>query len=163
MLKDMLDDLVSEGRKVLIFSQFVQSLNIIKEEIEQRKLPFSYIDGSTKNRGAEIDKFQNNPDINIFLLSLKAGGVGINLTSADCVILFDPWWNPALEAQAVDRAHRIGQTKKVTAFRMIVKDTIEEKILALQDKKRTLVNDLITEEASFFKSLTGDDIMDLFS
>jgi SNF2 family DNA or RNA helicase len=148
---------------VLIFSQFVQSLNIIKEEIEQRKLPFSYIDGSTKNRGAEIDKFQNNPDINIFLLSLKAGGVGINLTSADCVILFDPWWNPALEAQAVDRAHRIGQTKKVTAFRMIVKDTIEEKILALQDKKRTLVNDLITEEASFFKSLTGDDIMDLFS
>jgi len=163
MLKDMLDDLVSEGRKVLIFSQFVQSLNIIKEEIEQRKLPFSYIDGSTKNRGAEIDKFQNNPDINIFLLSLKAGGVGINLTSADCVILFDPWWNPALEAQAVDRAHRIGQTKKVTAFRMIVKDTIEEKILALQDKKRALVNDLITEEASFFKSLSGDDIMDLFS
>lgn len=163
MLKDMLDDITSEGRKVLIFSQFVQSLDIIRKEIELRKLPFSYIDGSTKNRAVEIDKFQKNPDINIFLLSLKSGGVGINLTAADCVILFDPWWNPALEAQAIDRAHRIGQTKKVTAFRMIVKDTIEEKILSLQDKKRALVNDLIAEEASFFKSLTGDDIMDLFN
>ena len=98
----------------------------------------------------------------MFLLSLKAGGVGINLTAADYVIHFDPWWNPAAEAQAVDRSHRIGQTRKVTAYRLIVKDSIEEKILALQEKKRALVSELITEEASFFKSLSGRDIVGLF-
>lgn len=162
LFTDMLDEITTEGHKVLVFSQFVRSLEFLKTHLEERKLGYAYIDGSTKKREAEISRFQENVGVKVFLLSLKAGGVGINLTAADYVILFDPWWNPAVEAQAVDRAHRIGQTRKVTAYRLIVKDTVEEKILKLQEKKRALVNDLIAEEASFFKSLSGADIVDLF-
>lgn len=163
LLKDMIDEILVEGHNLLIFSQFVKSLKIIENYLIESNLNYSYIDGSTKDRDAEIKKFQNNDNVNIFLLSLKAGGTGINLTEADYVLLFDPWWNPAVESQAIDRAHRIGQTKKVTAYKLIVKDTVEEKILSLQQKKKAIVNDLITEEASFFKSLSGDDIVDLFT
>ncbi|PKL16878.1 MAG: hypothetical protein CVV49_13995 [Spirochaetae bacterium HGW-Spirochaetae-5] len=162
LFRDMFDEILAEGHKVLVFSQFVKSLKIIEADIVTKNLKYSYIDGSTKKRDVEIKKFQDDASVNIFLLSLKAGGVGINLTSADYVILFDPWWNPAVEAQAVDRAHRIGQTRKVTAYKLIVKDTVEEKILKLQEKKKALVRDLISEEASFFKSLSGDDIINLF-
>ena len=162
LFTDMLDEIATEEHKVLVFSQFVRSLDFMKAHLKERKLDYAYIDGSTKKRDVEIKKFQENGSVKVFLLSLKAGGVGINLTAADYVILFDPWWNPAVEAQAVDRAHRIGQKRKVTAYKLIVKDTVEEKILALQEKKRALVNDLITEEASFFKSLSGADIVDLF-
>jgi len=110
----------------------------------------------------QIKKFQENEEVKVFLLSLKAGGVGINLTAADYVILFDPWWNPAVEAQAIDRTHRIGQTRKVIAYKMITKDTVEEKILELQKKKKELVENIITTEASFYKSLKKADIIDLF-
>ena len=162
-LKDLIEDVIEEKHKMLLFSQFVKSLKIIEDDIKSKKLNYSYIDGQTKKRDVEIKKFQEDENINIFLLSLKAGGVGINLTAADYVILFDPWWNPAIESQAVDRSHRIGQTKKVMVYKLIVKDTIEEKILELQNKKKELVNQLITEEASFFKSLSKNDIMNLFN
>jgi non-specific serine/threonine protein kinase len=113
-------------------------------------------------RKIEISTFQENEDYKVFLLSLKAGGVGINLTSADYVILFDPWWNPAVESQAVDRLHRIGQTRKVLAYKMVVKDTVEEKMLALQERKKKLVSELITTESGFFKSLSKEDVVRLF-
>ncbi|HOV14571.1 MAG TPA: DEAD/DEAH box helicase, partial [Spirochaetota bacterium] len=161
-LKDLMEEIISEKHKVLLFSQFVQSLKIIENEVKSKKIMYSYIDGQTKKRDVEIKNFQENEDVRLFLLSLKAGGVGINLTAADYVILFDPWWNPAAESQAVDRSHRIGQTKKVMVYKLIVKDTVEEKILELQNKKKELVNQLITEEASFFKSLSKNDIMNLF-
>jgi superfamily II DNA or RNA helicase len=162
LFTDMLSDIVSEGHKVLVFSQFVKSLSYMEAHLKDRSFDYAYIDGSTKKRDEQIQKFQNSPDVKVFLLSLKAGGVGINLTAADYVILFDPWWNPAVETQAIDRAHRIGQTRKVTAYKLIVKNTVEEKILKLQEKKRVLVSDLIAEETSFFKSLSGSDIVDLF-
>jgi SNF2 family DNA or RNA helicase len=113
-------------------------------------------------RKIEIDKFQENEDHRIFILSLKAGGVGINLTSADYVILFDPWWNPAVENQAIDRLYRIGQSRKVIAYKMVVKNTVEEKMLELQERKKKLVGQLITTESSFFKSLEKEDIARLF-
>ncbi|MEI6125884.1 MAG: DEAD/DEAH box helicase, partial [Pseudomonadota bacterium] len=162
-LKGMLDDILEEQHKVLIFSQFVKSLKRIEDYIKRLGYDYAYLDGSTKNRDREIKKFQDVKNVRVFLLSLKAGGVGINLTAADYVILFDPWWNPAVEMQAIDRAHRIGQTRKVIAYKMIVKDTVEEKILKLQEKKIALVNDLVREESSFFKSLSKNAIMDLFA
>jgi non-specific serine/threonine protein kinase len=161
-LKDLMEEIIEEKHKVLLFSQFVKSLKIIEDEVKRKNIKYSYIDGQTKKRDVQIKKFQEDDNINLFLLSLKAGGVGINLTAADYVILFDPWWNPAVETQAVDRSHRIGQTKKVMVYKLIVKDTVEEKILELQNKKKELVSKLITEEASFFKSLSKKDIMNLF-
>jgi non-specific serine/threonine protein kinase len=121
-----------------------------------------YLDGSTKNRQAVIDEFQENADIKIFLLSLKAGGVGINLTAADYVIHFDPWWNPAVENQATDRAHRIGQVNPVFVYRLITRETIEEKIHNMQQKKKELADSLITDEASWLKRLSLSDIENLF-
>ena len=138
-------------------------LAIIREYLEQEALDYAYLDGQTKDREAAVDKFQNNQDVRIFLISLKAGGIGLNLTAADYVIHYDPWWNPAVEMQASDRAHRIGQTKKVFTYKLITKDSVEEKILQLQMQKKELVQKLITTESGFFKSLTKDDILDLFS
>lgn len=162
-LKLMIDDITSEDHKVLVFSQFVRMLSIVKEHLEEQAIDFAYLDGSTKDREAAVDKFQNNEHVQIFLISLKAGGIGLNLTAADYVIHYDPWWNPAVEMQASDRAHRIGQTKKVFTYKLIAKDTVEEKILQLQQQKRELVKQLITTESGFFKSLTKNDILDLFS
>ncbi|HRX15522.1 MAG TPA: DEAD/DEAH box helicase, partial [Spirochaetota bacterium] len=158
VLKDLLEEITSENHKVLVFSQFVESLKIIRSYCDSMKWDYSYIDGSTKKREIQIKNFQSNEKIKIFLLSIKAGGVGINLTAADYVIIFDPWWNPAVESQAIDRSHRIGQINKVIAYKLIVKNTIEEKMLELQNRKKDLVNNLITEEKSFFKSLTKNDI-----
>jgi hypothetical protein len=158
VLKDLVEEIVQEDHKVLIFSQFVESLKIIRGYCDSMKWQYSYIDGSTKKRELQIKQFQEDEKIKVFLLSIKAGGVGINLTAADYVIIFDPWWNPAVESQAVDRSHRIGQKNKVIAYRLIVKNTIEEKMQQLQNKKKNLVDNLITEEKSFFKSLTKDDI-----
>ena len=121
-----------------------------------------YLDGKTQKRQDKVDEFQNNAAISFFLISLKAGGVGLNLTAADYVIHLDPWWNPAVEMQASDRAHRIGQDKPVFVYKIIARDTVEEKILQLQEKKRTLVKNIISNEASFFKSLTKDDVKMLF-
>lgn len=162
-LKDIIDEILQEDHKILLFSQFVQSLKIIEKDIIAKNIKYSYIDGQTKRRDLEIKKFQEEKDVNLFLLSIKAGGVGINLTAADYVILFDPWWNPAVENQAIDRSHRIGQTRKVIVYKLIVKDSIEEKILELQSRKKELVSNLITEDAGFFKSLSKEDIMELFS
>ena len=146
----------------MIFSQFVKHLKIVSDYLETQKLPFAYLDGSTKDRQNQVERFQNDPAVSIFLISLKAGGTGLNLTKADYVFLLDPWWNPAVEAQAIDRAHRIGQTKKVFAYKFVSKDTIEEKIIKLQEHKQKLASDLITVEESFIKSLSQSDIKDLF-
>lgn len=151
--------------KVLVFSQFVGMLNLIRQKLDHHKIPYEYIDGSVTalNRQKAVDNFQNNEQIKVFLISLKAGGVGLNLTAADYVYLVDPWWNPAVEQQAIDRTHRIGQTKKIFAYKMICKDSIEEKIIQLQDKKKAIAADIIKEENGFMKKLTKDDIEFLFS
>ena len=162
-LKLMIDDIISEDHKVLVFSQFVRMLTIIREHFEEQAIDYSYLDGSTKDRAGAVDKFQNDEHIKIFLISLKAGGIGLNLTAADYVIHYDPWWNPAVEMQAIDRAHRIGQTKKVFAYKLISKDSVEEKILQLQEQKKELVKKLITTESGLFKSLKKSDIIELFS
>ncbi len=164
-LTDLLDDVLKEEHKLLIFSQFTSVLDIIGTYLQKEKLDYLRIDGSStlKQREKSIKEFQNNPDKTIFLLSLKAGGVALNLTAADYVIIFDPWWNPAVEAQAVDRAHRIGQTRKVISYRIIVKNSIEDKILKLQETKKELMNSLITEDTSLFKSLSKEELLNLFS
>jgi non-specific serine/threonine protein kinase len=164
-LKDLVHDIIYEKHKVLIFSQFVEVLTIIRNYFDEQGWDYAYLDGQTptKSRQKAIDRFQTEDDLRIFLISLKAGGVGINLTAADYVIIFDPWWNPAVESQAVDRSHRIGQTNQVFTYRLITRDTVEEKILELQDRKRKLANDIITGEKSIFKKLSKDEILDLFS
>jgi SNF2 family DNA or RNA helicase len=158
----MLENAIKEDHKILVFSQFVKHLTILREYLEEEGITYSYLDGSTRNREEQVNKFQNNPEIRVFLISIKAGGVGLNLTKADYVFILDPWWNPAVEAQAVDRAHRIGQENKVFNYKFITKDTVEEKILALQGMKMKLAKDLITTEESFVKSLSKTDIENLF-
>ncbi len=157
-----LDDLEAENHRVLIFSQFVQALALVRERLDRRGLPYAYLDGSSRHREEEIARFQEGAGPPVFLISLKAGGVGINLTAADYVLILDPWWNPAAENQAVDRAHRIGQKRSVMVYRPVVRDTVEERILELQARKRELVSDLITEEAGFLKSLTREETAALF-
>jgi non-specific serine/threonine protein kinase len=151
--------------KALIFSQFLGMLGLIKHELEKRGIPYVYFDGSTssKDREAAIQEFQRNEDCRVFLISLKAGGIGLNLTAADYVYIVDPWWNPAVEQQAIDRTHRIGQTKNIFAYRLICKDTIEEKMLQLQERKRALAADLVSDDNAILKKLTREDIVFLFS
>lgn len=151
--------------KALIFSQFLGMLALIKNKLKADNIPFEYFDGSTSapDREKAIDNFQNNDECRVFLISLKAGGVGLNLTAADYVYIVDPWWNPAVEQQAIDRTHRIGQTKNIFAYRMICIDTIEDKILQLQERKRALAKELIADDASFVKALSKADVEYLFS
>ncbi|MDE3211744.1 MAG: SNF2 helicase associated domain-containing protein, partial [Bacteroidota bacterium] len=151
--------------KALIFSQFLGMLALIKAKLIENEIPFEYFDGSTspQERERAIQNFQNNDSTRVFLISLKAGGVGLNLTAADYVYIVDPWWNPAVEQQAIDRTHRIGQTKNIFAYRMICKDSIEDKILQLQEKKRTLAKELISDDQSFVKGLSKEDVEYLFS
>ncbi len=151
--------------KALIFSQFLGMLALIRERLEELGVKYEYFDGSTSapDREKAIQSFQNNDEVRVFLISLKAGGVGLNLTAADYVYIVDPWWNPAVEQQAIDRTHRIGQTKNIFAYRMICKDTIEDKIIQLQEKKRSLAKELIADDATFVKSLSRDDVEYLFS
>ncbi len=163
MLMQELETLRDSGHKALVFSQFVKMLKLVRQELDARKIPYVYLDGRTRKRQERVDEFQNNPDIPFFLISLKAGGVGLNLTAADYVIHIDPWWNPAVEMQATDRTHRIGQDKPVFVYKLIARDTVEEKILQLQERKKALVSQLISTESSFFKSLTAEDIETLFS
>ncbi len=155
---EMLESAISKKHKILIFSQFVKHLNIIREHLDAQGLDYAYLDGSTKARKSQVEMFQNNEDIRTFLISLKAGGLGLNLTAADYVFILDPWWNPAIEAQAVDRAHRIGQKNKVFNYKFITRNTVEEKILVLQQNKKKLADGLITTEESFIKSLSNQDI-----
>ncbi len=159
--KDMVTDIIEEGHKVLVFSQFVQMLHIIRSWLVISNTPFAYLDGSSKDRFEQVDRFNNDPDIPIFLISLKAGGTGLNLTSADYVIHYDPWWNPAVENQATDRTHRIGQTRQVFAYKMICQNTVEEKILKLQESKRNVAESIIPGQDAW-KSLTRDDLEQLF-
>ena len=154
----MLENALSEGHKVLIFSQFVKHLSIVRNFLKSNKIDYAYLDGSSVDRKEQVQRFNRDPDLRVFLISIKAGGLGLNLTEADYVFILDPWWNPAVEAQAVDRAHRIGQRKKVFTYKFITRNSVEEKILTLQKKKLKLSSDLITTEESFMKQLTREDI-----
>ncbi|MFS8082984.1 MAG: DEAD/DEAH box helicase, partial [Ginsengibacter sp.] len=151
--------------KALVFSQFLGMLALIRGKLKENNIDFEYFDGSTLplDREKAIKNFQNNENCRVFLISLKAGGVGLNLTAADYVYIVDPWWNPAVEQQAIDRTHRIGQTKNIFAYRMICKDTIEDKIMQLQDRKRILAKELIADDQSFVKGLTKADVEYLFT
>lgn len=162
MLLELLGEAVDGGHRVLIFSQFVSMLALLKEALNEAAIPFCYLDGQTKDRAAEVDRFQTG-EVSAFLISLKAGGVGLNLTAADTVIHFDPWWNPAVEAQATDRAHRIGQAKVVTSYKLIARDTVEEKILALQGRKRALIDATLESEQPLMEGLTLEDISELLT
>jgi SNF2 family DNA or RNA helicase len=157
----MLNNAIGKGHKILIFSQFVKHLALLKTYLLNNHIPFSYLDGATKDRQKQVDNFQTQAHVKVFLISLKAGGLGLNLTKADYVFLLDPWWNPAIEAQAIDRAHRIGQENKVFTYKFISKGTVEEKILALQKNKIKLAQDLITVDEGFVKNLSKEDIQSL--
>lgn len=158
----LLDQLRDEGHKVLVFSQFVSMLEIIKARLESESRPFNYLTGQTKDRKSEIEKFQITKEPSVFLLSLKAGGAGLNLTSASYVVLYDPWWNPAVESQAIDRTHRIGQKNKVIAYRLLTRDSVEEKIRVLQHQKNQLVTNVLGDEG-FASSLDLNDLQFILS
>jgi SNF2 family DNA or RNA helicase len=156
-LWELLEPLLAEGQKVLLFSQFVRCLDLLAGEMTKREIPYHVLTGATKRRGEVVDAFEKDERPCVFLISLKAGGTGLNLTAASYVVLFDPWWNPAVEAQAIDRTHRIGQTQTVIAYRMLALGTIEEKIWELQQRKAALAHELLGEDG-FAKSLTREDL-----
>ncbi len=157
-------ELIAEGHKALIFSQFTSFLSIVRKRLETEDIRYEYLDGQTRHRKQRVQRFQTDPDCPLFLISLKAGGLGLNLTAADYVFILDPWWNPAVENQAIDRAHRIGQTQHVFAYRMICENTVEQRIAELQDKKRNLADAIIGEQQeSLLRSLTRDDLEKLLS
>ncbi len=164
-LVTLIDEAVSGGHKALIFSQFTKMLRLIRNALEERSITYEYLDGRTPlaKREAKVRNFQEKEDISLFLISLKAGGVGLNLTAADYVFLVDPWWNPAVESQAVDRTHRIGQDKRVFTYRFITIDSVEEKVLALQEKKQQLVSSILTGSKDMLRNLTAADLELLFS
>lgn len=162
-LKEMIEEVISEGHRILLFSQFVEMLKIIRTWLDKKGIKYEYLTGETRDRHVMVDRFNNDDSIPIFLMSLKAGGTGLNLTGADYVIHYDPWWNPAAEDQASDRAHRIGQTKSVFVYRFITKGTVEEKILKLQDRKRDLVDSIIAADRSVGKMLSFEDLKDILS
>lgn len=159
---ELIEELNAEGHKVLLFSQFVSMLKIIREKLEAMNLPYHWLTGASTNRAEIVRAFQEDEKASVFLLSLKAGGSGLNLTAASYVILYDPWWNPAVEAQAIDRAHRIGQTQPVMAYRMLTKNTIEEKIMLLQQKKNIMAANVLGGEAGFARTLEREDFEFLF-
>ena len=163
VLFDRLEEVVSEGHKALVFSQFTSLLSLVQDRLEDSTMTYEYLDGATRDRQQRVEHFQNDPKCNLFLISLKAGGLGLNLTAAEYVFLLDPWWNPAVEAQAVDRAHRIGQMNHVFAYRLIARDTVEEKILQLQSKKRDLAAAIISEDNSLIRDLKREDLELLLS
>ena len=153
-----LEEVTSSGHKALVFSQFTSLLSIVRDRLDAANMPYEYLDGQTRDRRERVERFQDDGGPKIFLISLKAGGVGLNLTAAEYVFLLDPWWNPAVEAQAIDRAHRIGQTRTVMAYRIIARDTIEERVLTLQDQKRALFDSLFGEGATSVGALTHEDL-----
>ncbi len=157
-LMEHLEEVLDSGHKALVFSQFTKFLALVRKELDAKKVCYEYLDGRTSNRQAKVRRFQEDDDCRLFLISLKAGGHGLNLTAADYVYLLDPWWNPAVESQAIDRAHRLGQNKRVFAYRLICKDTVEEKIIELQKSKRALADAVITQDNSILKSLSPDDL-----
>lgn len=162
-LSDMLAEVIDGGQKALVFSQFTSMLALVRKRLDELGIRYAYLDGQTRNRKEVVEQFQEDPDLQVFLISLKAGGVGLNLTAAEYVFILDPWWNPAVEAQAIDRTHRIGQTKPVFAYRMICEDTVEQRIIDLQKRKRKLADAIVGGEQNLLQSLTRDDIEQLLS
>jgi SNF2 family DNA or RNA helicase len=164
-LYEQVAEVLEEGHKVLVFSQFTSLLAFVRRHLDEKGAQYAYLDGSTRDRGAVVERFQTDPACNLFLVSLKAGGVGLNLTAAGYVYLLDPWWNPAVEAQAIDRAHRIGQTRPVFAYRLIARDTVEEKMLELQRSKRQLAEAILEGggEGQQLAELTAEDLRMLLS
>ena len=160
-IKRILQVVLNRKSKVLIFSQFVKMLHLLRDDLDKEEVPYFYLDGGTRNRQDLVDKFQTDKSVQVFLISLKAGGVGLNLTAADYVFILDPWWNPAVENQAVDRSHRIGQKKTVMYYKFITQGSIEEKILQLQQRKAQLSDDIISVEEEVYKSLSDSDLRDL--
>jgi SNF2 family DNA or RNA helicase len=158
LLLEHLREVVDEGHKALVFSQFTSLLALVRKALDQRKIAYEYLDGQTRQRKDRVQRFQEDPDCPLFLLSLKAGGYGLNLTAADYVFILDPWWNPAVESQAIDRAHRLGQTRRVFAYRLICRDTVEDKILELQRSKRELADAIISQDNSLIRQLTAEDL-----
>jgi len=158
LLLELLREVVDEGHKALVFSQFTSLLALVKPVLDQAKITYEYMDGRTRDRAPRIERFQTDPNCPVFLVSLKAGGVGLNLTAADYVFLLDPWWNPAVEAQAIDRTHRIGQTKEVFAYRLIAEDTVEQKVLALQDTKRALADAVLSANPVGLAGLSSSEL-----
>jgi SNF2 family DNA or RNA helicase len=158
-----MDEIVDEGHRVLVFSQFTSLLALLREELDSSGIGYAYLDGSMNpaKRQTAVDQFQGDENIPVFLLSLKAGGTGLNLTGADTVIHFDPWWNPAVEAQATDRAHRIGQTRVVTSYKLICAGSVEEKVLGLQETKRALLADVFEASDAVSAKLELSDLRDL--
>jgi SNF2 family DNA or RNA helicase len=162
-LLDQLREVTAEGSKALVFSQFTSLLALVRARLDAEGFTYEYLDGKTKDRQARVGRFQTDPACSLFLVSLKAGGVGLNLTAAEYVFLLDPWWNPAVEAQAVDRTHRIGQTRPVFAYRLVARDTVEEKVIALQQHKRELADAIIREDGAPLSALTRDELDALLS
>lgn len=158
LLLDCLREVISEGHKALVFSQFTSLLALVRPVLDAAKISYEYLDGRTRDRAPRIARFQEDPSVPVFLISLKAGGVGLNLTAADYVFLLDPWWNPAVEAQAIDRAHRIGQTREVFAYRLISEDTVEQKVLSLQASKRALADAVLSANPAGLAGLSTADL-----
>lgn len=159
-LKTMLEEIIGEGHRILLFSQFVDMLDLIKGWLEREGIPYEYLTGKTKDRQGAVERFNSTPSIPIFLISLKAGGTGLNLTGADYVIHYDPWWNPAVEDQASDRAYRIGQKRPVTIYKLISEKTVEQKILELHKTKKNLA-DALLEGSDVAKKLSNEEILEL--
>ena len=162
LLAQQMKDIIFEGHKVLVFSQFTSFLSLVKQQFDADGINYEYLDGKSSKRAESVKRFQEDESVSAFLISIKAGGHGLNLTSADYVFLLDPWWNPAVEAQAIDRAHRMGQQNPVIAYRMICRDTVEEKIVSLQQSKRDLADKIVRSDESLIRSLTADDLQILF-
>jgi hypothetical protein len=163
MLLPQLAEVLDEGHKALVFSQFTSMLAILRDRLDKELIQYEYLDGQTRDRATPVERFQNDPNSKLFLISLKAGGLGLNLTAAEYVFLLDPWWNPAVEAQAIDRTHRIGQTRSVFAYRLIAQDTVEEKVLALQENKRDIADAIINQDNGLIRNLRPDDLEILLS
>jgi len=158
-----LHEILAEGHKALVFSQFTSFLALLRDRLDREGVSYLYLDGKTRDRREKVETFQSDAACQLFLISLKAGGLGLNLTAADYVYLLDPWWNPAVEAQAIDRAHRIGQSRPVFACRLVARDTVEEKILELQKSKRDLADAVIQADGSVLASLSREDLELLLS
>jgi superfamily II DNA or RNA helicase len=163
VLMEQVREVIDEGHKALVFSQFTSFLAIVRKRLDREGLVYEYLDGRTRQRQERVERFQNDPTCPLFLISLKAGGHGLNLTAADYVFILDPWWNPAVEAQAIDRAHRIGQDRHVFAYRLIARDTVEEKIIELQETKRDLAEAIISADGNVLSKLTAEDLELLLS
>jgi len=163
LLMDEIRDVLESGHRALVFSQFTSFLSIVRRSLDDERVPYLYLDGQTRDRQTLVEQFQHEDGPPLFLISLKAGGLGLNLTNADYIFLLDPWWNPAVEAQAIDRAHRIGRVRPVVAYRLIARDTVEEKILELQAHKRDLAESIISEDNSVLRKLEVEDLELLLS